>query len=169
MLRKRHTTELRRTTSLVKKAFFDIVGNRIIGANVLDLYAGEGGFGIEALKRGAGYVVFVEISRKNASLINKKLYELRLHERATVHVVEVEKFLRHSEFLTDIIFADPPYESGEYDLLSKALLEFRGIKEDTIICIEHFHKHHLSENFGSFVLLKRYRYGDTILSFYRRQ
>lgn len=169
---------IRRTSSLVKKALFDIIGERIKGSHFLDLYAGEGGVGIEALKRGAVQVVFVEISKKNAEIIKKRLSEGDLSERGEVIVTEVEKFLKsfktNQDF--DIIFADPPYESGEYEILLENLPKFKGIKKDTIICIEHFHKNMLPsvakvtvEDTGGLVLLKRYRYGDTILSFYRRK
>ncbi|MFN3739236.1 MAG: 16S rRNA (guanine(966)-N(2))-methyltransferase RsmD [Thermodesulfovibrionales bacterium] len=163
--------ELRRTTSLVKRALFDIIGERIKGSYFLDLYAGEGGVGMEALKRGADHVVFVESSRKNAETIKKRLSEYGLSERTEIMVTEVEKFLKSfspPEFF-DIIFADPPYESGEYDIVIENLPRFKGIKKDTLIFIEHFHKKILPEDIGSLVLLKRYRYGDTILSFYRRK
>jgi len=165
-------TELRRTTSRVKKALFDILGPRIKGARFLELYAGEGGIGIEALKRGAGYVVFVEISRKNISTIKKRLPQGMVN-RAEIYAGDVGEFLRsfipsQEEGLFDIIFADPPYSSEEYEVLIKGLSQFRGLKKDALICIEHFHKDTLPDSIGSFVLLKRYRYGDTILSFYRR-
>lgn len=160
---------IRRTTSLVKKALFDIIGERIKGSNFLDLYAGEGGVGIEALKRGAGHVSFVESSKRHAEKINEKLHDLGFIEKGTVVVMDVERFLRTSEEVFDIIFADPPYESIEYEILLKKLPEFKGIKNQTMVCIEHFHKRILPEEMGSLVLLKRYRYGDTILSFYRRK
>ncbi len=161
---------LRRTTSRVKKAFFDIVGERIKEAVFLDLYAGEGGMGIEALKRGASSVVFVEVSKRNAMVINRKLRELK-NLKAIVYEMEVIRFLRDysGKASFDIVFADPPYESSEYEPLMCALPLFRGLKGDTLICIEHFHKRSLPEKAGSLVLLKRYRYGDTLLSFYRRQ
>lgn len=163
--------DLRRTTSLVKRAFFDIIGEKIKGSHFLELYAGEGGLGIEALKRGAKFVMFIEISRKNAGIIKKRLSDHGLSERADVIVTEVKKFLMTfgTQKAFDIVFADPPYESDEYEVLLQNLPEFKGIKEDTIICIEHFHKRILPEDTGSLVLLKRYRYGDTILSFYRRK
>ncbi len=161
---------LRRTTSLVKKALFDIIGEKIKGSHFLDLYAGEGGVGIEALRRGADSAVFVEGSKKNAGVINKRLSEHGFL-RAEVIVTEVEKFLKSFRVQQsfDIIFADPPYESDEYEILLENLPLFKGIKKDTIICIEHFHKMILPEEAASLVLLKRYRYGDTILSFYRRK
>ncbi|MCX7793337.1 MAG: RsmD family RNA methyltransferase [Thermodesulfovibrionales bacterium] len=161
--------DIRRTTSLVKKAFFDIIGERIKNSHFLDLYAGEGGVGLEALKRGADSVLFVEISKKNPGIIKRRLLESGLSEKGRVIIMHVASFLKTSKEDFDIVFADPPYESGEYDILIKNLPLFSGIKKDTILCIEHFHKKILPEDIGSLVLLRRYRYGDTVLSFYRRQ
>jgi 16S rRNA (guanine966-N2)-methyltransferase len=181
--------KLRRTTSRVKKALFDILGPRIKGARFLELYAGEGGVGIEALKRGARHVVFVEISKRNVSMIKKRLSQEMVNRGEVtvrggeviveVHAKDVGEFLRtfvpsqvgdesSSEGLFDIVFADPPYSSEEYEVLIKGLSQFRGLKNDALICIEHFHKEPLPDSIDSFVLLKRYKYGDTILSFYRR-
>jgi len=181
--------KLRRTTSRVKKALFDILGPRVKGARFLELYAGEGGVGIEALKRGAHHVVFVEISKRNVSMIKKRLSQEMVNRGEVtvrggeviveVHAKDVGEFLRtfvpsqvgdesSSEGLFDIVFADPPYSSEEYEVLIKGLSQFRGLKKDALICIEHFHKDPLPESIDSFVLLKRYKYGDTILSFYRR-
>lgn len=162
--------ELRRTTALVRKAFFDIIGKKIKDSIFLDLYAGEGGVGIEALKRGAGYVVFVEGSGKNAGLINKRLSECGF-SNARVVVAEVGRFLtsQRKEHVFDIIFADPPYESKEYEILFENLPGFTGLKEGTIVCIEHFHKKILPEYIDNLLLFKRQRYGDTVLSFYRRK
>ncbi len=171
MGKSRVSKNLRRTTSLVKRAFFDIIGERIQGSRFLDLYAGEGGVGMEALKRGASFALFVESSKRHGELILKRLRDSSLSEKGRVTMERVEDFLstyRHAETF-DIVFADPPYESLEYEVLERSLPEFTGISDDTIICIEHFHKKILPEEIGSLVLLKRYRYGDTILSFYRRK
>ncbi len=163
--------DIRRTTSLVKRALFDIIGERIRGSHFLDLYAGEGGVGIEALKRGADSVVFVEISRRNAGIIKKRVSQYGFSERAEVIITDVEGFLKsfRGEQVFDILFADPPYESGEYEIILENLPEFKGIKKDTLIFIEHFHKKILPEVMEGLVLLRRYRYGDTILSCYRRK
>lgn len=162
--------EIRRTTSLVKKALFDIIGERIKGSRFLDLYAGEGGVGTEALKRGAAFAVFIEGSKKSAGIIRKRLFEYGFSERAQVIITEVEKFLKSfDQQVFDIIFADPPYKSEEYEIICENLPSFKGIKKDTLLFIEHFHKRILPEEMGSLVLLKRYRYGDTILSLYRRK
>ncbi len=171
MERTKRTSRLRQTSSKVKKALFDIIGNMIHGRVFLDLYAGLGGVGMEALRKGAGYAVFVELSRKNSESIKKRLFEHRMDKMADVFTMDVSRFLKTTpsgDMKFDIIFADPPYESTEYRILVELLPDFKGLSQETMIIIEHFHRMTLPERIGDFVILKRYRYGDTILSIYRR-
>ncbi len=98
----------------VKAAIFSSLGHAVIGARVLDLFAGAGGLGIEALSRGAASAVFVESDREAARAIERNLATSRL--QAKVRVQEVFAFLRNATGEFDLIFADPPYErtaSGE--------------------------------------------------------
>jgi 16S rRNA (guanine966-N2)-methyltransferase len=98
----------------VKGAIFSSLGERIIGAHVLDLFAGAGGLGIEALSRGAASAIFVESSRSSARAIERNLTTAKLEGR--VRVQDVFDFLKHTTQQFDIIFSDPPYErvsSGE--------------------------------------------------------
>ena len=107
---------VRPTMDRVKAAIFSSLGDKIIGEKILDLFAGSGALGIEALSRGAASVLFVEQDRQSISAIEKNLAKTNLKGR--VRPEEVFEFLRHSS-LTEtfgIIFADPPYEktkSGE--------------------------------------------------------
>lgn len=92
----------------VKAAIFSSLGEKVTGARVLDLFAGAGGLGIEALSRGAASAIFVESNRDAVSAIERNI--MAAHLTAKVRQQEVFDFLRraHGEF--DIIFADPPYE-----------------------------------------------------------
>ena len=92
----------------VKAAIFSSLGDTVIGARVLDLFAGAGGLGIEALSRGAASAVFVESNRQAARAIEGNLASSRLEGK--VRVQEVFGFLRHAAGEFDLIFADPPYE-----------------------------------------------------------
>ena len=107
---------VRPTMDRVKAAIFSSLGDDVIGAQVLDLFAGSGGLGIEALSRGASSVLFVEQDRQSVAAIEKNLAKAKLEGR--VHHQEVFEFLRRSNLKERfrIIFADPPYEkmaSGE--------------------------------------------------------
>ena len=107
---------VRPTMDRVKAAIFSSLGDAIIGARVLDLFAGSGALGIEALSRGASSVLFIEEDRESTEAIEKNLAKIKF--KARVRRQDVFDFLRNSSDIAefDIIFADPPYEktkSGE--------------------------------------------------------
>jgi 16S rRNA (guanine966-N2)-methyltransferase len=104
---------VRPTMDRVKAAIFSSLGDAMVGARVLDLFAGSGALGIEALSRGASSVVFVEDDRQSAEIIESNLAKTRL--RGRVRQQDVFDFLRHvsGTEMFDVIFADPPYEKTE--------------------------------------------------------
>src|SRR5215470_3722371 len=104
---------VRPTMDRVKAAIFSSLGDAVVRARVLDLFAGSGALGIEALSRGASSVVFVEADRQSAEIIESNLARTKLKGR--IRQQDVFDFLRHasSAEMFDIVFADPPYEKGE--------------------------------------------------------
>ena len=113
----------RPTTDLVRQALFSILGDLVDGARVLDLFAGSGAIGLEALSRGAASCVFVDEHRQSVAVIGENLAKSRL-EGGRVASSEALAFLRRDAGLYDLIFADPPYvkHPGDRDHV-KALLE----------------------------------------------
>src|ERR1043165_7603354 len=101
---------VRPTMDRVKAAIFSSLGDAIVGARVLDLFAGSGALGIEALSRGASSVIFIEAERQSAEIIESNLAKTILNGR--VRQQDVFEFLRHisRDERFDVIFADPPYE-----------------------------------------------------------
>jgi len=101
---------VRPTMDRVKAAIFSSLGDAIVGARVLDLFAGSGALGIEALSRGASSVIFIEAERQSAEIIESNLAKTKLNGR--VRQQDVFEFLRHisRDERFDVIFADPPYE-----------------------------------------------------------
>jgi 16S rRNA (guanine966-N2)-methyltransferase len=108
------TRGVRPTMDRVKAAIFSSLGDAIIGARVLDLFAGTGALGIEALSRGSGSVVFVENDRRSVELIEKNLAKTKLKGR--IRNQDVFDFLRHAseDDKFQIIFADPPYQKTKH-------------------------------------------------------
>lgn len=164
--------QTRPTSDRLRETLFNILAPRIRGARFLDLCAGSGAVGIEALSRGAVHTTFVDQSRKMCSLIEANLKALQVAE-ADFEVVSAEmtEFLRrrakNEDKHFDIIFFDPPYAT-DYE----AVLDYVGehaagfLAEDGVVIVEHHHKNSLKEEFGR---LKRYRVvkqGDAVLSFY---
>jgi 16S rRNA (guanine966-N2)-methyltransferase len=104
---------VRPTMDRVKAAIFSSLGDAVVGARVLDLFAGSGALGIEALSRGASSVVFVESDRQSVEIIERNLAKTKL--KGQVRKQDVFDFLRYAsdEQMFDIVFADPPYEKTE--------------------------------------------------------
>ena len=104
---------VRPTMDRVKAAIFSSLGDIIAGARVLDLFAGSGALGIEALSRGASSVVFIEGDRQSAEIIESNLAKTKLNGR--VREQDVFDFLRHASGaeIFDVVFADPPYDKTE--------------------------------------------------------
>jgi len=103
-------TGVRPTMDRVKAAIFSSLGEKITGARVLDLFAGAGGLGIEAMSRGAASAVFVESNRNAARIIERNLVIADVEGR--VRMRDVFAYLKYATGPFDIIFADPPYEAA---------------------------------------------------------
>ncbi len=160
-------SRVRPTSDKVKQALFNILGDRVTGAAFLDLYAGAGGIGIEALSRGAGRVVFVDSSQSSLAVIKQNIERTGLGERAQVVPAEAKAFLRKTSGSFDIIFLDPPYAEDLRPLLD--LIAGSGMmKPGGVVIAEHFKKQPSPERAGSLTLYREARYGDTVLAFYKR-
>ena len=164
--------ELRPTSAKVREAFFDIVRNPLAGATLLDLYAGTGAIGIEALSRGASKVVFVETNSLRIEIIRYLLSELTFRENAELVRMKAYDFLRKRNPRSvkyDIIFLDPPYYSEELATVIPLIGEGDVLTDKGLVVAEHFHKTMLPVVSNRLRLARRYRYGDTVLSLYRQE
>jgi len=166
------TDNLRPTPSKVRGAIFDILKGELEGSIFLDLYAGSGTVGIEAASRGAGRIVFVESVRSRALAIRKDLERIGFGGRAEIHCGQAETFLKtasRSGERYDIIFADPPYASGEIEKILTLIEEYGILDVRGVIICEHSKKKKMIEKIGTLVCKKQYRYGDTMLALYRKE
>ncbi len=155
---------LRATSDKVKEALFNIIAPQIEGAEFLDLYAGSGAVGIEAVSRGAKRVVFVEQDRKNVALLKKNLSLCSDEDDITLFEGAAADFLRNNRGPFDIVFIDPPYADTENGLQWLSCCD--TIRPQGQAIIEHFHKVALPDTVGDLMFSRRYRYGGTVLSFY---
>lgn len=155
---------LRPTTSKVKGAIFNILKGRVARSAFLDLFAGTGSIGLEALSRGAELVVFVEKSPRNARIIKKNLEGSNLKGLVLeMEVFQGIKYLERQNMAFDIIFLDPPYEKGFVDSTLMTLSGGGCLMKGAIILAERSRREEISPP-SSFELIREYRYGDTILS-----
>jgi 16S rRNA (guanine(966)-N(2))-methyltransferase RsmD len=158
---------VRPTSDKVKEALFNILSDRIEGASFLDLYAGVGSVGIEALSRGAKEVVFVEKSKRHIGFLKKNLSLSPFVGRFDLFCMDAIDFLKKKKSHPfQVIFIDPPYEGEEIEKALPLLGEGDMIADDGTVIIQHFHKKVLAEQIGRLRFIRRYKYGETVLSFY---
>ena len=159
---------IRPTSDRVKESIFNILGKEVDGKRVLDLFAGTGNLGIEALSRGATRTVFVEKEKLAIDLIKKNLSHCGFDDRSQVVTGEVERVIRHLHRkgeVFDLIFIDPPYRRG---LVQKTLgiLQTQPLYHgDSILVIEHDRRETLSESTEGWTLARKRQFGDTMVSF----
>ncbi len=160
----------RPTADRVKEALFNVLAPVILGSRFLDLFAGSGNVGIEALSRGAEMVFFVEKDPRAAKTIYDNLFALSLTSSARVIkedvFVALKRLDRKGERF-DIIFLDPPYERRlELPVLEK-LTEYNLLKPAGIIVLESSKREVLPSRLKNLILDRQERYGDTMLTFFR--
>ena len=159
--------ETRPTTGKVKEALFSVIQFDIEGRRVLDLFAGTGQLGIEALSRGAECAVFVERRRDALQVIRENLEACGMTDKARVVNGDAMSYLKSGEKF-DLIFLDPPYASG---LLAQALEEivrFDICRRHGIIVAESAADKTLPPLAGPYALYREYRYGKIKLTVYHR-
>ena len=159
---------VRPTPARVKEALFSILGPRIDGARVLDLFAGSGALGLEALSRGAAHATFVEAHRPTAEALRRTVADLALSERATVLALPAERAARTLDGRYDIVFADPPY-AQPYPAETFGDLRRRGaIGPESVIVYEHSARSSAPDD-PAFRCERTARYGAVALSFLRSE
>lgn len=160
----------RPTTDLVRSAIFDALESQ--GADlsrVLDLYAGSGALGIEALSRGGGECDFIEHDRANAGIIRENLRLTGLEERGRVHQMPVERATTKLRRSYTLVLADPPYAAGEVAAILDRIARSHLVSESTALVWEQSSRSEAPEELGGLSLTWNRRYGDTQVSVYRSQ
>jgi 16S rRNA (guanine966-N2)-methyltransferase len=161
--------DTRPTTEKVREAIFSILGPPDPDAAVLDLFAGSGAMGLEALSRGAAHATFVEKGRPALSVLRRNLADLDAGPRAVVHAVDAIAFLARNAGPWRWIFIDPPYRSDLARRALDALGAGAALTEDGSIVVEHDRRNPPADAHGSLLRTGHRRYGDTELSFYRHR
>ena len=160
---------LRPTKDSVREALFSILHDRLRGCAFLDLYAGTGANGIEALSRGASSCVFVDSDRDCASVIRKNLKALDLETGADVRNLTLPEGVRrlgHGGPGFDIIFADPPYGYGSLIELQHEIVAGNVLAESGCLIIEHSSRAAPGKVADGLKLARDAQYGDSALAFF---
>jgi len=165
--------ELRPTSDRLRETLFNVLGAAcgLRDTVWIDLYAGTGAVGIEAISRGARQVYFVESAKKHARLLRENLASLGILEGYEVHEREVAQslpLLESTGAVCDFCFLDPPYAlRGSYERTLGYLSQARLLQPSSIVVAEHEKNFDPGERFGALLRYRRLDQGDTALSFYR--
>ncbi len=156
------SSNVRPTADSIKERIFAVIGS-CDGKAVLDLFAGFGGLGLEAVSRGASSAQFVDISADSLSTIKKNIAKLGVASSCKIQKKTAESFLKKNTDAFDLIFLDPPYEHNLLSPVLDLIYEKKTLAPKGIIVVEHSAKEPITNS--NFNLFKEIKAGNTILSF----
>lgn len=161
--------DIRPTTEKVKEAIFSIIAGNVPGAVCVDLFAGTGNLGLEALSRGAEKCYFADNSRESLNLIKRNIAMCKAEEWSVVIPGDFERVLtrlgERGEKI-DIFFLDPPYREGLYEKCFELIREYDLLAEEGIIIAEHGEREPLPEEIEGYIVLKERNYGSIAITIY---
>ncbi len=171
---------IRPTLDHVRQAIFNILGSRVVGAQVLDLFSGSGALGIDALSRGAAHVTFADRSFFCIQIIESNLTSLSLttldpspFTLIRADALTAMRQLRRQGACFDLVFLDPPYGRNFARKSLNALIQYAIVSQRGWVVAEHDKRDPIPPKIeakeGRFLLQRRERYGDTALTIYERQ
>lgn len=158
----------------VKESVFNVLQPRLPGATVLDLFAGSGSIGLEALSRGAARCTFVELEAPHIQVLQENLAATRLAEEAEVAVLRRDVLRAIPELggrgeAYDIIFVDPPYGRDLVPPVLERLAATALLAPDGVVVAHHHHKDPAPEQAGDLLRYRQLHFGEIAISFYRRE
>lgn len=160
---------IRPTSQKVREALFDILGISIEGTYFLDLFAGTGAIGIEALSRGAQKVIFIEKEIKCIKIIKENLKKTKNNQNSLVFKIDFLsgiKLLAKKNYLLDFIFLDPPYNMGLANISLLEISKLPILKKNSVVIVQHYKKEKVEENINNLKLFDQRKYGESYLSFF---
>jgi 16S rRNA (guanine966-N2)-methyltransferase len=164
--------KIRPLSEQAREALFNILSADVVDSRFLDLFAGTGAVGIEALSRGAKIAFFVELDRKTVGAIRENLEMCGFSEISEVYSLDAIRAIgvldsKGASF--DIIFMGPPYGSPNLEKALETISASNIVATGGTVIAERMVKHELPESFGDLKRRRECRYGDTVLSFYKKE
>ena len=161
-----HGIDTRPTADRVKESVFNILGARVIDARVLDLFAGTGNLGLEALSRGARQCIFIDST--TANIIRDNATHTKLVNKTEIYQNDVYRVLKqyikkNNQF--ELIFCDPPYNRSHGNAVIEMINCSSLLAPNGVIIIEHSRHEVLSDSWESLEIVRTERYGETVVSF----
>ncbi len=161
---------VRPTTDRVREAIFSILSS--LGADwsrCLDLFAGSGALGIEALSRNSTWVDFVDREPECCAIIRDNLTRTGFLQKAHVYCCSVSKALSFLASRYDVVFLDPPYTDKSAEDVIRQIAVSKLIDSNSVVVISHASRNRLQEKYDGLSLLKEKRYGDTCISIFHKE
>ncbi len=162
--------DTRPITDMIKGALFNVIGDRILDAQFLDLFAGSGSVGIEAISRGAKQATFVELSRTAVTIIRENLNNCKFSEKALIYETDVLKaieILSRQNKTFDIVYIDPPFTNEAiFSLVMIKMGEADILKQNGMLIIRTKNGKELAEKFKNLIQYRYNKYGDSCLRYY---
>ncbi len=154
---------VRPTTDRAKQSIFDTLSNKLCfeGIKVLDLFAGSGSLGLEALSRGAASVVFVELNSAVIKTLQKNIDSLGCSNQTQIIQADVFRYLRHAEEMFDLVFADPPYKLETIGTIPNAIFDSGVLYENSYVVMEHSKESYIELDDSKYDILQK-PFGQTI-------
>lgn len=163
---------IRPTTDRVKESVFNIIQDYIYDSIVVDLFAGTGNLGIEALSRGAQKVYFIDRCKESIKIIKENLTKTKFTMKAEVLLEDTITGLNklcHKDVQADVIFMDPPYNKGLPAVILEKIDEKGLLHSSGIIVVEHSKEEKLPEEFNNIICIRKKDYGRISVSFYKEK
>jgi 16S rRNA (guanine966-N2)-methyltransferase len=159
----------RPTSDKVREGVFQTLGDSVLGARVLDLFAGSGALGIEALSRGADFCCFVEKSPMAAEVISQNLQKTHFHQKTETIRSDFRtalKILHRRGQLFHLVFVDPPYEGDFLELVTASFEAYPVFAQGAVLVVEHFKKTSPPARMAGLTQKKTRLYGQTSITYY---
>lgn len=161
--------DVRPTSDKVKEAVFNIIMNEVWDATCVDLFAGTGNLGLEALSRGAKKCYFGDNSRESINLIKNNVKMCRAEDKSVIIAGDYSKILGRINEKVDIFFLDPPYKDGLYENCLEIIDSLDLLSEEGIIVAEHGVRDYVPETVGSLEIIKERKYGKIMVTIYAKK
>ncbi len=158
----------RPTADRMRESLFNILSTRVIGSNVIDLYAGTGALGLEALSRGAATAVFIDNNRNALSVIKQNIQTCDFGKQSNIikwNILINLKCLEAQARCFDLVFMDPPYDTQCVHQTIVDLKHSNALNNGAMIVVEHSPEEEIPEEFLEFEIIDKRRYGRTLFSF----
>ena len=157
---------VRPTSELVRGAIFNILGPLDSSARAVDLFAGSGSLGIEALSRGVEWVDFVERHPRQCEVLRENLETVRMTDNSKVHCMDVAKALQSLDGPYSLVLMDPPYKLQTVGEVLDALGDSDLLEDDAVLVVGHSKRLSLEDRYTNIEKTSSHRYGDSMVDFF---